>query len=316
LLGNELKINKIQLERDINNVFNEKDNFENFYKQKKIKYISKNNLSSSQIFQNNNLDKNEDEIIDNQKYYYEQIGENSILKKNNKLTFILCLRVKDLSKNEFQIPLPYKSEENLTKMLDFYTILPKDVECDYYKLEIIWINEKYFKMLGNYYKETIININNPNVDFQSDLHLNDCFNYYENVEINKMFCSKCNNEEEIQKITKLYTIPDIFIIHFRRTVNNYKDEQYIDFDLDNVSFDKYVENEKYRNRKYELIGIINHTGGYYGENKIYSGHFTSFNKNFNDNKWYMFNDSIIKLVSSNKIKTKDAYILVYKNKNI
>jgi hypothetical protein len=97
------------------------------------------------------------------------------------------------------------------------------------------------------------------------------------------------------------------------TVNNYKDEQYIDFDLDNVSFDKYVENEKYRNRKYELIGIINHTGGYYGENKIYSGHFTSINKNFIDNKWYRFNDLDIKCTKH--IKSKDAYILVYKNKN-
>jgi ubiquitin C-terminal hydrolase len=97
----------------------------------------------------------------------------------------------------------------------------------------------------------------------------------------------------------------------------YKNDEFIDFDIDDVSFDKYIENEKYKNKKYELIGIINHTGAYYGENKIFSGHFTSFNKNFKDNKWYMFNDSIVKSISKiDKIKTKDAYILIYKNKNI
>ena len=77
-----------------------------------------------------------------------------------------------------------------------------------------------------------------------------------------------------------------------------------------------IENEKFKNRKYELIEIINHTGGFYRENKIYSGHFTSFNKNFIDNNWYMFNNSIVKPILPEKIKTKDVYILIYKNKNI
>ena len=317
LYKKELKIDKIKLEKDINDAFNKKDNFENFYNKKSIKFISKNDLSASNLFfQNTFLNNKEDKIKDYQNYYYEQIGEKSLLKKNSNLSFILCLRVIDSSKNEYQIPLPYSSDENLTKMLDLQSILPEDSEYDNKKLEIIWINQEYFKKLSAYYKESIINITNPNEDFKYNLHLNDCFNYYVSTESNKIFCSKCNNDEDVQKISKLYMIPDIFIIHFRRTENNEKDEQFIDFDLNNVSFDKYIENEKFKNRKYELIGIINHTGGYYGENKIYSGHFTSFNKNFTDNNWYMFNDSIIKPISPDKIKTKDAYILIYQNKNI
>ena len=316
LYEKELKIDKKKLEKDINDAFNKKENFENFHGKRKIKCIAMNDLTGSCIFQQTFFN-NEDQIIkNNQNNYYEQNKNNALIQKNTNLSFLLCLRVTDSSKNEYQIPLPYSSDEDLTKMLDLQSILPEDSDYDIKKLEIIWINQEYFKKLRTYYEETIINLTNPNDDFKCNLHLNDCLNYYISTESNKIFCSKCNKDEDVQKISKLYTIPDIFIIHFRRTENNEKDDQFIDFDLNNVSFDKYIENKEFKNRKYELIGIINHTGGYYGENKIYSGHFTSFNKNFNDNKWYMFNDSIIKPMLPEKIKTKDAYILIYQNKNI
>ena len=296
----ELKIDKNSFIKNLNN---------SIYKFRNINEnsISFNDLSINKI------------ICQENQNYEDDIKKSQFLKDNKDLNFpfILCLRIKNIeSQNEYQIPLPYSSDEHLTKMLDFQSILPDDIIYDNKKIEIVWINQEYFEKLRDYYKETIININNTNDDLKKELHLNDCFNFYENIEKNKMFCEKCNKEEDIQKITKLYTIPDIFIIHLRRTENNYKEEQKINFEIDNVSFDKYIENEKFRNRKYELIGIINHTGGYYGENKIYSGHFTSINKNFNDNNWYMFNDTIIKYVSSKKIVTKDAYILIYKNKNI
>ena len=295
LFEKELKIDKNSFIKNLNN---------SIYKFRNIdeNSISFNNLSINKIIQQD---------------YEDDIKKSQFLKDNKYLNFpfILCLRIKNIrSQNEYQIPLPYSSDDKLAKMLDFQSILPEDVIYDNKKIEIIWINKEYFGKLRDYYKETIININNQIDDFKNELHLNDCFNYYENIENCKGYCSKCDNEEDIQKTTKLYTIPDIFIIHFRRTGNSYKDERFIDFELDDVSFDKYIENEKYRNRKYELIGIINHTGGYYGENKIYSGHFTSINKNFIDNKWYRFNDLDIKCTKH--IKSKDAYILVYKNKNI
>ncbi len=294
LFEKELKIDKNSFIKNLNN---------SIYKFRNIdeNSISFNNLSINKIIQQD---------------YEDDIKKSQFLKDNKYLNFpfILCLRIKNIrSQNEYQIPLPYSSDEKLTKMLDFQSILPEDVIYDNKKIEIIWINQEYFGKLRDYYKETIININNQIDDFKNELHLNDCFNYYENIENIKGYCLKCDSEEDIQKTTKLYTIPDIFIIHFRRTGNSYKDERFIDFELDDVSFDKHIENEKYRNRKYELIGIINHTGGYYGEDK-YSGHFTSINKNFIDNKWYLFDD--LKIICKKHIKSKDAYILVYKNKNI
>ena len=293
LFEKELKIDKNSFIKNLNN---------SIYKFRNINEnsISFNNLSINKIIQQD---------------YEDDIKKSQFLKDNKYLNFpfILCLRIKNIrSQNEYQIPLPYSSDDKLAKMLDFQSILPEDVIYDNKKIEIIWINKEYFEKLRDYYKETIININNQNDDFKNELHLNDCFNYYENIENCKGYCSKCDNEEDIQKTTKLYTIPDIFIIHLSRTQNGYKDERFIDFELDDVSFDKYIENEKYRNRKYELIGIINHTH-FYGEDK-YSGHFTSINKNFIDNKWYRFNDLDIKCTKH--IKSKDAYILVYKNKNI
>lgn len=50
------------------------------------------------------------------------------------------------------------------------------------------------------FKEIIINITNPNDEFKKNLHLNDCFNHYVSIENNKMYCSKCNkNEDKIFK---------------------------------------------------------------------------------------------------------------------
>ena len=50
-----------------------------------------NDLSSSNIFQNNFLNKKDQ----NQNYFYEQIGKNALIKKNSNLCFIYCLRVFD-----------------------------------------------------------------------------------------------------------------------------------------------------------------------------------------------------------------------------
>ena len=59
--------------------------------------------------------------------------------------------------------------------------------------------------------------------------------------------------------------------------------------------------------KYELYAISNHMGNLGG------GHYTAYAKNFNNNKWYSFNDSStaeVKNISS--IITSHAYVLFYK----
>ena len=58
------------------------------------------------------------------------------------------------------------------------------------------------------------------------------------------------------------------------------------------------------NTKYELTGIINHTGNVFG------GHYYAFVKKVDDN-WYCMNDKLIKRVDPNKLINGSNYCLFY-----
>lgn len=69
---------------------------------------------------------------------------------------------------------------------------------------------------------------------------------------------------------------------------------------------------------YELIAVINHTGS------AYSGHYYSFIKSFEDNKWYEFNDTNISPISIEGMCRRtfgmkeigsSAYMLFYRRYN-
>ena len=47
---------------------------------------------------------------------------------------------------------------------------------------------------------------------------------------------------------------------------------------------------------YQLYGVINHYGSYE------SGHYTAYGENFYDNKWYNYDDNMIKDISKNSVK--------------
>jgi len=51
---------------------------------------------------------------------------------------------------------------------------------------------------------------------------------------------------------------------------------------------------------------MNHMGG------LGSGHYTSYAKNLETKKWYIFNDNMCHEIDESKIATKDAYILFFK----
>lgn len=47
---------------------------------------------------------------------------------------------------------------------------------------------------------------------------------------------------------------------------------------------------------YQLYGVINHYGSYE------SGHYTAYGENIYNNKWYNYDDNMIKDISKNSVK--------------
>ena len=74
---------------------------------------------------------------------------------------------------------------------------------------------------------------------------------------------------------------------------------------DFIDFDFGYDN----NSLYELYSIINHVG------KIDFGHYYSYIKLNDDNLWYEFDDSNVKLIGKELTDYDKAYILFYINKN-
>jgi hypothetical protein len=59
-----------------------------------------------------------------------------------------------------------------------------------------------------------------------------------------------------------------------------------------------------------LYGIINHYGS------INGGHYISFIKNERTNQWWEYDDSTVKQLGESQVRSKFAYILFYKRRDI
>ena len=134
---------------------------------------------------------------------------------------------------------------------------------------------------------------------------------YEILEF-ETICEKCKKILNHKKDLNIVRPPKILILSLQRINYQYKVKneclvkipeildikEFIDFDF---GYDN--------NSIYELYSIINHVG------KIDFGHYYSYIKLYDDNLWYEFDDSNVKLIGSELIDYDKAYILFYINKN-
>jgi ubiquitin C-terminal hydrolase len=97
--------------------------------------------------------------------------------------------------------------------------------------------------------------------------------------------------------------------------SNCKIDTYISFPLYDLDLNDYIvkDNNDKQNKsstKYDLVAVSNHTGS------LSCGHYTTYAKNSQDGNWYLFDDDYVrKLDGDNNIVTKNAYILIYVQKN-
>ena len=136
----------------------------------------------------------------------------------------------------------------------------------------------------------------------------DCFRKFTDTEIldndNKYMCENCNKKVVAIKKTRLWKLPNILIIGFKRFNNAFmkidKNIEYF-YNLDLVDY-----YEQTLPCEYELFGVSIHEGG------ISGGHYYSYC--LVNNIWYKFNDSDVSQISSEKVIDKNAYFLVFRKK--
>ena len=140
------------------------------------------------------------------------------------------------------------------------------------------------------------------------INLYDCFDYYQEKELIKMYCKVCKDYYDSYFSKILYLLPEILVINLDRGMSVYVCNFNFPEELDLTN---YVINKEFYT-KYKLYGIICHIG----PNSI-GGHFIAYCRNRMDDKWYLYNDSNVTLCEKPKQYLKEnAYILFYKSKII
>jgi ubiquitin C-terminal hydrolase len=123
---------------------------------------------------------------------------------------------------------------------------------------------------------------------------------------NMIFNDKTGKKEVAEKNIKFWSLPEILVITLKRfSNNNRKNQEMVDFPLENLDLTKYIVGYDKDSYKYDLYGICNHSGGPAG------GHYTAFVKNANS-KWYHFNDTNCNEVNLGALKTPLAYCFFYR----
>ena len=86
-----------------------------------------------------------------------------------------------------------------------------------------------------------------------------------------------------------------------------KIQKIVDAPLVDADFSKYVRGYNKDSYVYDLFGVCNHSGGSFG------GHYTAYVKNAND-KWYEFNDTVVRDISEDQVISTRSYCLFYRKK--
>ncbi len=157
---------------------------------------------------------------------------------------------------------------------------------------------------------------NISLSIPNKKHVNiyDCFDNYLGEEIlkddNAWFNEETGSKENVIKRFRIWSLPQIMIIDFKRFNNNLdKDNVFIDFPIENLDMRKYVEGYNASEYVYDLFGICNHLGGTRG------GHYNAYVRNLNKN-WYLYDDTTVEeIVDTNNLITPNAYCLFYRKKN-
>ena len=292
-------------------------------------YLHNMNIKDDKIIQ---MIEDEYKILFNPENKDEKI-KNNINNFLNDIPFNIYLQEKNsdkkiviIDKNNF-----FKISEELSNLLGINsfedTFSEKLSLLDNYEIYVDfntnskYINNKEMKLNSCLvYKTDFKNVkikkkkNNKNISTSnhSTITLGDClknFSKEEKLEAgNEWYCPKCKKHTLATKKMELYYLPKILIICFKRFMRESyrwrKNEQLVDFPINNLNMGDYMIGPDKDHSKYNLFAVSQH----YGSTAF--GHYTAVCKNFN--KWYSYNDSSVHPCSENDARSSAAYVLFYR----
>ena len=153
--------------------------------------------------------------------------------------------------------------------------------------------------ISNYFNLSNNNTQLPIITFDH------CFNYLSKKEIfEQTYCQKCKQTLNAIYQEGIYMMPSYLIIILNRGKGNTFNCK-VDIP-EKFSSANYELIEK--NNVFELVGIVSHLG----ESGM-GGHFIAFCKHSLDNKWRIYNDSVVVECQNDYLTKGTPYILFYKN---
>lgn len=132
----------------------------------------------------------------------------------------------------------------------------------------------------------------------------------------KWKCPRCKEYRDAAKKIDIWRLPPLLIIHLKRFKYHglWRDKitTHVDFPIENLNLDRYVASSGVSPRtatttnNYQLYAVSNHSGTLDG------GHYTAMCRHFEFNRWFKFDDTEVKEMSSlSSIRSPLSYILFY-----
>ncbi len=238
--------------------------------------------------------------------------------------------------------LPHKSEELLSKFLG------QNCAENFLFLNMVWNNptatddkaeavidpkrfldfDSHPTLVDALREKLIISNSNPS----QGVSLNQCFQSFSRPERldteNMWYCSKCKQHVQALKTMKLWRLPNILVIHLKRfeyknALRRDKLGTFVDFPLAGLDMNPHCASRKSTEHDfafaditvpadYDLFAVVNHYG------RLGFGHYTAFAMQWDETgiskTWNAFDDSNVRPISPNEIKSAAAYILFYRRR--
>ena len=148
----------------------------------------------------------------------------------------------------------------------------------------------------------------------TDINLLECFQYYKEEQYitgkNKINCNKCQTKSDVYITSSLISMANYLCIILNRDEgNSYK---YKVIFPESLNLFDYIDKKQDKEFVYNLYAIISHQG-----TDANNGHFYAYCKHRINNKWYLYNDSIVSECEKNDDYLNGvSYILFYQSLEI
>ncbi|CAI4222590.1 unnamed protein product [Auanema sp. JU1783] len=143
--------------------------------------------------------------------------------------------------------------------------------------------------------------------------LEDCLSrHFSESPLDDWNCPKCKSRQMAQRITKLWKLPSVLVVHLKRfsIVNGdyEKNDMYVSFEPEKLDLQVFLHGKASWSQgcQYRLYAITNHRG------RLSRGHYTALVAHATTGEWMRMDDDMVSPTTCTRSDLGDAYILFYR----